>query len=323
MDAKEQEYQDELRRQQIEKANRYLHDQQDMVKALKSKMLMCDVAHEREAQKALKARKEGVQREIEQSWLELEKQKQEEYDQKMREKLEAEYNKKMENAKAISDQLDEFKLNYIKTLKEEMLEGELIKRQAEEDLEREKVREVQRQKKMQAIKEDIGKANRDQVRQQQLLRQKEKEEEERIEKFTRAKEALDQERKDREEARFKNKLATRQAMIDAQVEKLRALKDNEEQVLNKQVAEAEDKANRLFEDQQRRKFEMKQAIERSRALQIEKKQKQRAAETQEEKDFAQFWKVRNDELQMAEQQERDEEKQRQKELVAFLKKQSD
>lgn len=97
-------------------------------------------------------------------------------------------------------------------------------------------------------------------------------------------------------------------MIDMQVEKLRALKDNEEQVLNKQVAEAEDKANRLFEDQQRRKFEMKQAIERSRALQIEKKQNQKANAIQEEKDFAQFWKVRNEELQMAEQQERDEEK---------------
>jgi hypothetical protein len=38
-------------------------------------------------------------------------------------------------------------------------------------------------------------------------------------------------------------------MIDHQIEKLRGLKDNEEQVLNKQVAEAEDKANRLFEDQ--------------------------------------------------------------------------
>ena len=60
-------------------------------------------------------------------------------------------------------------------------------------------------------------------------------------------------------------------MIDCQIGQLRALNDNQEQVLNKQVAEAEDKANRLFEDQQRRKFEMKQAIERSRALQIEKK----------------------------------------------------
>jgi len=38
---------------------------------------------------------------------------------------------------------------------------------------------------------------------------------------------------------------------------------------------------------------MKQAIERSRALQIERKQKQKADELQEEKDFADFWKVRN------------------------------
>jgi hypothetical protein len=66
----------------------------------------------------------------------------EEYDQKMRAKLEREYNKKMTNAKEISDQLEEFKINYIKQLKEEMLEGELIKRQTEEDLEREKIREL-------------------------------------------------------------------------------------------------------------------------------------------------------------------------------------
>ena len=62
------------------------------------------------------------------NWEDLEKQKMEEYDAQMRAKLEREYNKKMENSKAISDQLEEFKINYIKTLKEEMLEGELVKR---------------------------------------------------------------------------------------------------------------------------------------------------------------------------------------------------
>ncbi len=112
-------------------------------------------------------------------------------------------------------------------------------------------------------------------------------------------------------------------MIDRQVEQLRALKDNQEQVLNKQVAEAEDKANRLYEEQQRRKFEMKQAIDRSRALQIDRKQKQKADEQREEKEFAEFWRIRNQELQLAEHQEREEEKQRQLEMVAFLKKQSD
>lgn len=100
--------------------------------------------HEQEAQKQLKARKEAIQKQIELNWENLEKEKMQEYDAKMREKLEREYNKKMDNAKAISDQLEEFKINYIKQLKEEMLEGELIKRQAEEDLEREKIRELQR-----------------------------------------------------------------------------------------------------------------------------------------------------------------------------------
>lgn len=55
---------------------------------------MADVEHEREAQKALKARKLAVQKEIDQNWLDLEKQKLEEYDQKMREKLEKEYSKR-------------------------------------------------------------------------------------------------------------------------------------------------------------------------------------------------------------------------------------
>ena len=217
----------------------------------------------------------------------------EEYDAKMRAKLEREYNKKMENAKAISDQLEEFKINYIKQLKEEMLEGELIKRQTEEDLEREKIRELQRQKKAAGIKADIMKANADQIRMQELARQKELEEEARIEEFTKKKLAMDQMRIDAIETRKKNQLEMRQQMIDKQVEQLRALRDNQEQVLNKQVAEAEDKANRLYEEQQRRKFEMKQAIERSRALQIERRQKQKADELKEEKEFAEFWKVRN------------------------------
>lgn len=91
-------------------------------------MFLSDVMKEQDAQKELKARKDAIAKEIEKNWEDLEKQKMAEYDAKMREKLEREYNKKMQNSKAISDQLEEFKINYIKQLKEEMLEGELIKR---------------------------------------------------------------------------------------------------------------------------------------------------------------------------------------------------
>ena len=103
------------------------------------------------------------------------------------------------------------------------------------------------------------------------MRQKELQEEARIEEFTKKKLALDNMRVEAIENRAKQQLMIRQQLIDRQVEQLRALKDNQEQVLNKQVAEAEDKANRLYEEQQRRKFEMKQAIDRSRALQVERK----------------------------------------------------
>ena len=60
-------------------------------------------------------------------------------------------------------------------------------------------------------------------------------------------------------------------MIDRQIGELRALRDNQEEVLNRQVAEAEDKANRLYELQEKKKADMKAAIERSRQLQILRK----------------------------------------------------
>ena len=94
-------------------------------------------------------------------------------------------------------------------------------------------------------------------------------------------------------------------------------------MLNRQVAEAEDRANRLFEQQERRKAEMKAAIERSRQLQIQRKQAQKAAQVAEDREFARFWQVRNEELSLAEEQEREEERQRARELANFQNGQAD
>lgn len=41
---------------------------------------------------------------------------------------------------------------------------------------------------------------------------------------------------------------------------------------------------------------MKQAVERSRQLQIERKQQNKQALKKDDKDFAEFWAVRNEEL---------------------------
>ena len=110
-------------------------------------------------------------------------------------------------------------------------------------------------------------------------------------------------------------------MIDTQIEQLRALKDNQEEVLNRQVAEAEDRANRLYEQQEQRKAEMKAAIERSRQLQMQRKKAVKVGQKQEDEEFAAFWKVRNEELQLAEEQEKEEERNRAKELADFQQEQ--
>ena len=57
VDAEEEAYQQELRQAQLDKTNKQFHDNQDMVKALHSKMLLCDVIAEQQAQRELKARK--------------------------------------------------------------------------------------------------------------------------------------------------------------------------------------------------------------------------------------------------------------------------
>lgn len=137
-----------------------------------------------------------------------------EYDEKMKRKLEQEYNLRQENSKNISDQLESFKLNYIKQIKEELLEGELIKRQVEEDLEREKQKEIGRQKKGAQIRADLAEANKNVLKQKQATLLEEVDTNKRIEEFARHRDARDEMKKEREDERFKAKQAERQRMID-------------------------------------------------------------------------------------------------------------
>lgn len=74
-----------------------------MVKALHSKMLMCDVTAEQTVQLATTKKKKNLEKEIDLQWEELERQKMAEYDERLREKLEKEYHKKMKNAKNVQD----------------------------------------------------------------------------------------------------------------------------------------------------------------------------------------------------------------------------
>lgn len=250
-------------------------------------------------------------------------QKMDEYDVKLREKLMVEYDKKMQNSKIIKDQLHEFKLSCIKRMQEEQLEGELIRRQVEEEQERERQREYERKMKQEEQKQTFKQANEDLKVLQVEEKKKDVEYQRKIDDYARKKEEMEKLRKDKEEQKFQEKQMTRQRLIDRQIEHLGQIKNREDEILNKQVAEAEEKANRLFEEQERKRMELKQAIEKSRQLQMDKRNAEKAREQQEQKEFTEFWKIRNEELAIAELQEKEEDRMRQEALKVYNKQQID
>ncbi len=101
---------------------------------------------ERDAHINLRKRKQAMDKHIDNQWEELHHEQLDEYDEKLRIKLEAEYKKKMDNAQVINDQLHNFKMSCVKKMQEEILEGELIKRQVEVDIEHEKQKELERKR---------------------------------------------------------------------------------------------------------------------------------------------------------------------------------
>lgn len=122
---------------------------------------------------------------------------------------------------------------------------------------REQHKEHEKRLRMVEQKESFKRANEDLIRLTQVEKAKELVEMQKIEVHAQKKEALEQLRKDKEEQRFLEKQQTRQKLVDRQIEHLKSLKNREDEILNKQVSEAEEKASRLFEEQERKRFEMK------------------------------------------------------------------
>jgi hypothetical protein len=147
IDQIEFELQQEARLKVVERANKAAYQNQDIVKAFNSKLLMSDVLAEREIQKELKQRKKAHEERVAREWEELDRVKMEAFDEKVKQKLVAEYDRKMANTKAIADQLHQFKMTYVKRIQDDMLEAELINRQVQEELEREALKEQERKRK--------------------------------------------------------------------------------------------------------------------------------------------------------------------------------
>jgi hypothetical protein len=121
--------------------------------------------------------------------------------------------------------------------------------------------------------------------------------------------------------KFAEKQAERQKLIERQAHILKSMRNKEDEILNKQVGEAEEKALKLFEEQERRREALKDQVEVSRRQQMEKRKREKQAELNEQQQFSEFWKLRSEELQMAEANEKLEARNRKEDIQQYLKKQ--
>eukprot|EP00931_Biecheleriopsis_adriatica_P018368 TRINITY_DN1289_c0_g1_i1.p1 TRINITY_DN1289_c0_g1~~TRINITY_DN1289_c0_g1_i1.p1 ORF type:complete len:478 (+),score=187.47 TRINITY_DN1289_c0_g1_i1:93-1526(+) len=288
VDAEEAKIQLDQRRATIDRANKLLYDESDRMKSFHSKMMMCDVLAEREAQVGLKEELKKLEQIREDRFLEMEKQNY----RKMLEREMKEKETKEELSKIVSvaqkEQLAEYKEKRFQEVEDQMLEGELLRRKALEDLEAERQAEAKRRDMAVKAQKETQKANvyLKQIKAEDMLRQQK--EEEKIQDYAVRKEKMLMLRKQKEEEVFQQKQAARNAMIDAQAKRLAELQNNEDARVEGQVKakEADDEKKRL------EKLEMMQRwgedIQRSRQAQIDRKKSARARDKAEDAETAKF-----------------------------------
>lgn len=303
VDAEEAKIQLDARRATIERANRILHEESDRMKTFQSKMMLCDVLAEREAQMALKDELKKLEQVREDRFLEMEKQNYRKMlERELKEKETKEELSKIA-AKAQKEQLKEYKEKRFREVEDQMLEGELLRRKALEDLEMEKAGEGRRREQAITALRETQKANEylKQIKAEDMLRQQR--EEEKIEEFAKRKEHMVMLRKQKEAEVFNAKLAARTAMIDAQAKRLAEMQNSEDARVEAQVQakEASDEAKRVAKENMLRRWAEDCHV--SRIQQIERKRDQRLRDRAEDAETARFLSDWNKVLDAQEQQE--------------------
>merc|ERR1712187_900238 len=130
VDAMEAKIQLDARKATIDRANKLLHDESDRMKSFHSKMMLCDVLAEREAQVGLKDELKKLEQVREDRFLEMEKQNYRKMlEREMKEKETREELSKIA-AKAQKEQREECMERAYREIEDNMLEGELLRRKA-------------------------------------------------------------------------------------------------------------------------------------------------------------------------------------------------
>ncbi|QDZ17655.1 hypothetical protein HOP50_01g01620 [Chloropicon primus] len=296
IDAIEAEIMAESRRLQIDRAKKKLYDNNDRVKALHSSLLLSEVLDERVSQieykkKIKELRKlEAIAFNVQQA-KELEV-KEEEEERAIYARRKAALEQKHEQLK----QLEQVKAKIALEKKRDLEEGELLRREAEEEAIRQhekelKVREVARKHTMETMK-----AN-DALQKYKLKElNREKAAEKAQEAYAAKKEAFQLERKRREVEKENGKQKARDRMIRLMEDQLEAARKKNERNYELQHQQAVAKEDGILAERAERRRKEKIAIDKSRKQQLAIRNAMKEQKNADDKAFLDAWKERTKEL---------------------------
>jgi len=319
IDREEEALQAEKRRLAIERANKMLYDQTDRVKALHSKLLLCDVMAERERQIALKKTINQRAAIDDARWYA----KQQEAIRRMdaeEDAREAEQAAKKEAiAKVRLEQLELQRSKHLARQKERETEATAMRTHVMMELEREKQSQIEMMERQERRKQELIEANH------HLMQERTKElrvieaEEARMKAYAEQKEKDLLQRRDREEQRFRERQAWRQKLIDAQIAKLQDMTAEKDARLEAQAVEVQAKAQEARARLDEKKKDEMLITHMSRQQQMRWKAEKRLQEQADDLHFAQQQQSLNAELREEEAEAMRRTYQKRKELDSFLK----
>ncbi|CAK4119674.1 unnamed protein product [Aphanomyces euteiches] len=323
IDEEELRLQKELRTKQIERANRLLYEQTDRMKTLRSKELLADVLQDREYQIHEKQAVKATDNKVENAWTELLMTQLREADKKAEEEKKERERKHKQLARMQQDQLEEYKNLHIAALRDEMREGERIRLKAEQDAKDEEETEAQRKRRIKQANEETRLANE----RLKLLRKKEAEKEE-LEELKRQEDARKKEERTAkrdalQKEREAKKAAQKKRMIDLATENLLRFEATSEARLENQKKEVRQKEDDQLKARADRRAAQKQAIDHSRRLHLDEKQRRKEEELEAAREQMDKWADYNQHVERSIIQEEHEKRLDNIRLAALQRQQAD
>ena len=278
LDEEERKYQNMRYNLSLQKAHEYYFNSKDIVKSFNTSLFYSDILKERDKQIEINKTKRLQDEKEKERWILKDKEKMIEYDLKELEKKKLRKTKSEAEMNIIKQQFNNVKYKRLLELQDNYVEGELIKKQAQLDVLRE--RKNREMIKLEQIKknEEFVQLNEELKKEAEKRKLKEIEEEKKIELEAKKKDEMEFIKRKKEQEKFNEKLKRQQKLIDVQFENLKKIKEEQERRVNKDVEIRKAKDENEYQKKIEKRNKLIKDIEEQRLATMKRKEEEREKE---------------------------------------------